>query len=115
MLGFRTDVPALMNKSLFTINASYQEGFSGTVRESLSLGVPVVASDIPANLEMNSVIPLTIFESGNANDLARALLSMNRNFSDSLKKELRNNTIARFSVEAMVDDSLKAYEGFLKK
>lgn len=113
LLGFRPDVPALMQRSKFTISASYQEGLSGTVRESLSLGIPVLASDIPANLEINKLVPLTLFKSGDADDLATCILRLkNQKISDQDKVELREKTIRAFSVKSMVEKTIAAYELF---
>lgn len=114
LLGFREDVPALMARSTFTLNASFQEGFSGTIRESLSLGVPVLASDIPANCEMNSLVPIRLFACGNEDSLAQKMLSFkNLNFSAGDKARLRRDAVARFSLETMVNESLNAYRELL--
>lgn len=114
LLGFRDDIPALMARSTFTVNASYQEGFSGTVRESLSMGTPVLASDIPANLEMNSLIPLHLFASGDAASLARGLAAFKTSvFSPTHRAELREKAVSRFSLKVMVDETVKAYQEFL--
>lgn len=114
LLGFRDDVPALMSRSCFTVNASYQEGFSGTIRESLALGIPVVASDIPANVEMNKKIPIKLFACGSHEDLARQMMTF-KNFplQPDGKSALRKKTVDAFSVERMVNDSLEAYRRFL--
>ncbi|MFZ5950203.1 MAG: glycosyltransferase [Candidatus Rifleibacteriota bacterium] len=114
LLGFRDDVPALMSRSLFTINASYQEGFSGTVRESLALGVPVLASDIPANVEMNSLVPLRLFNCGDEKSLSEGLLSFSqRPVAESERQSLRRLAVERFSVPAMVKATLDAYKELL--
>ncbi len=114
LLGFRDDVPALMSRSAFTINASYQEGFSGTIRESLSLGVPVLASDIPANLELDSLVPIELFACGDADSLARGLLKFRQNpASEKEKAMLRQKTLEKFSVDTMVNQTLQAYQELL--
>ena len=113
LLGFRPDIPSLMQRSQFTVSASYQEGLSGTVRESLSLGIPVLASDIPANLEINKLVPLTLFKSGNSENLATGILRMkNHKLSDLEKRELRSKTVKAFSVKSMVEKTIEAYELF---
>ncbi|MGM0598249.1 MAG: glycosyltransferase family 4 protein [Candidatus Rifleibacteriota bacterium] len=114
LLGFRNDVPALMQKSAFTVNASYQEGFSGTIRESLALEVPVIASNIPANVELNSMIPLLLFEAGNEASFANAIMKMKNNYPASNERhKLRELTLIHFSVEAMVKKTLWAYKELL--
>ncbi len=113
MLGFRADVPAMMKKALFTINASYKEGLSGTVRESLALNVPVLASDIPGNLEIGKLVPIKLFKSGDALNLAEQAVE----FMAELDKfqELREKTVSNFSVSSMVQKTINAYRKFIKK
>jgi glycosyltransferase involved in cell wall biosynthesis len=53
LLGFRTDVPDLLAALDVSVNAAVKgEGLSGALRESLTMGVPVVASDIAGNREL---------------------------------------------------------------
>ncbi len=109
ILGYRKDVPALFSRVRFSINASYEEGFSGTARESLAMGVPVVASAIPANREMNGIVPLRLFEPGNPESFACALLAM-RTAEDPRAAALRREaTVRAFSAGAMVAATLHAY------
>ncbi|HEY9070663.1 MAG TPA: glycosyltransferase family 4 protein [Candidatus Ozemobacteraceae bacterium] len=109
ILGYRKDVPALLARVRFSINASYEEGFSGTVRESLAMGVPVVASGIPANREMNGIVPLCLFEPGNADDFARALLEMRKPDDERIAAARREATVRAFSAGSMVEATLRAY------
>ena len=109
LLGFRPDVPALLQHATFSVNASFQEGFAGTIRESLAMNVPVVASAIPANLEMNELIPLTLFPCGNAAGLARSVLRM----KEAPRPDVRTEAVRRFSVPAMVDRTVQAYHSFV--
>lgn len=53
LLGFRTDVPDLLSCLDLSVNAAIQgEGLSGALRESLTMGVPAIASDIAGNREL---------------------------------------------------------------
>mgnify|MGYP001616584170 CR=1 FL=1 len=53
LLGFRLDVPDILSCLDVSVNAATQgEGLSGALRESLTMGVPVVASDIAGNREL---------------------------------------------------------------
>ncbi len=109
-LGFRADVPGLIGRARFTVNASYEEGFAGSIRESLAMGVPVIVSDIPANREVASRVPLHFFESGNTESLARALLSQREQKPDLLNgRKLRQRVQEEFSVSSMVQKTLAAY------
>lgn len=111
LLGFRDDVPAMIQHSNLTISASYQEGFSGTVRESLLMGVPVIASDIPSNLEINSVVPLNLFACGKPEALARCLLDQKQKVTTPEQAQnLRNLAVKAFSVSSMVEKTLAVYK-----
>jgi len=116
LLGFRKDVPALIQRSNLTVNASFKEGFSGTIRESLLIGRPVVASEIPANLEIHRKIPLLLFCPGDVQGLARqiSVLYEKKNNAEAAR-QLHLLAASLFSVEKMVADTICAYEGFLSR
>ncbi|MFZ2955517.1 MAG: glycosyltransferase family 4 protein [Candidatus Ozemobacteraceae bacterium] len=110
ILGFRTDAAALMARSHLTINASFEEGFSGTIRESLGMGIPVVASDIPANREISSLIPLSLFPVGSAKGLAETVCAqLDVPKTISARDALRKKTLECFGVTHMVASTLEAY------
>lgn len=52
LLGNRNDIPALLQEYDCFVFSSYSEGFSGAVVEAMLSGIPVLASDIPANREV---------------------------------------------------------------
>jgi glycosyltransferase involved in cell wall biosynthesis len=52
ILGFRTDIEQLIVQSECLIHLSFTEGSPNTVIEAMLLGVPVIASDIPALREL---------------------------------------------------------------
>lgn len=115
LLGFRKDVAALMQRSLFTVNASFKEGFSGTIRESLMMGKPVIASEIPANLEIHQKIPLLLFPPGDVSCLAKQISVLCKKQLDAdAARKLHLLAASFFSVEKMVEDTVCAYKSFLK-
>ncbi|NLI75633.1 MAG: glycosyltransferase [Candidatus Riflebacteria bacterium] len=110
LLGFREDVPALLAASTFSLNASYEEGLPGTVRESAAMGVPVLAADNDSNRELGRFLPLAFFRTGSADDLARGLLSFRtRSITPTERAALREAAVRSFSVPAMVAATLEAY------
>jgi glycosyltransferase involved in cell wall biosynthesis len=114
LLGFRDDVPALIAASRFTINASFEEGLAGTIRESAAMGVPVLASDNASNQELGRRLPLVFFRTGSAPDLAAALLRFRQHApSPAERQALRRAAIASFSVPAMVEATLAAYRALV--
>ncbi|MBF0406746.1 MAG: glycosyltransferase family 4 protein [Candidatus Riflebacteria bacterium] len=111
VLGFRKDVPALMSKASLYINASYQEGFSGTIREALSMGLPVVASDIPANLEAGRHAKIFFFRSGDKSSLSEAITTFfSSDINASFKEELRRSAEKVFGIKNMVECTLNYYQ-----
>ncbi|MEW6169946.1 MAG: glycosyltransferase [Candidatus Omnitrophota bacterium] len=50
-LGKRNGIPELLSTMDVSVNASYSEGMSNTILESMAAGVPVVATAIDGNLE----------------------------------------------------------------
>ena len=53
ILGFRKDAPQILSILDVSVNAAIEgEGLSGAMRESLALGVPVIASDVSGNREI---------------------------------------------------------------
>lgn len=52
-MGFRSDVPNLLSLANGSVNAAIDgEGLSGALRESLFLGIPVIATDVSGNREL---------------------------------------------------------------
>lgn len=110
LLGFRSDIPALIQRSLFTVNASFKEGFPGTIRESLCMGKPVIASAIPANIEISRIVPIALFEPGNSRLLAEEMLKMKRSVSTADRgQNVRETAVRFFSVASMAARTEAAY------
>jgi len=52
-LGFRTDIANLLSLASGSVNSALSgEGLSGALRESLFLGIPVIATDVSGNREL---------------------------------------------------------------
>lgn len=116
LLGYRSDVAWLLQRCRFSVNASFKEGFSGTVRESLLMGTPVIASEIPANLEIHHMIPLSLFAPGDAEGLARQMIKLSASSSDSdFRSCMHDRAASFFSVEKMVADTMAAYLQYLSR
>ena len=67
-----TDVLGLMRTSVAVINPSLMEGWSTTVEEAKSLGVPLILSDIPVHREQASTIA-DFFNAQSPGSLAQVL------------------------------------------
>jgi glycosyltransferase involved in cell wall biosynthesis len=97
------------NSSLF-IQSSETEGLSISLLEAMAYGLPILASEIPANLEAASDTAI-YFQSKSISDLKVKLKEVLNN--DEKNKELsrlakeRANTV--FNWDKIVDDTIRLY------
>jgi glycosyltransferase involved in cell wall biosynthesis len=63
----------LLSEAACLISPSLYEGFGIPPLEAMSLGTPVILSDIPVYKEIYSTFPVTFFKAGDADDLCRKL------------------------------------------
>ena len=61
------------------VQPSLYEGFGIPPLEAMSLGTPVLVSDIPVFKEIYADFPVTFFEAGNATDLSKRLIKLFEN------------------------------------
>ena len=117
LLGPRRDVPELLSVTTISVNCAIKgEALSGSIRESLAMGVPVIASDISGNGEIVSEGKTgMLFEPGNhaalAEKLAPALSDPDRlaAMAHAGVKLVRE----RFSSTRMAADTLALYRKFM--
>jgi len=85
------------------LNSSTQEGGANAVCEAISLGLPVVASEIPGNVGMLGEGYAGYFQSGDARALANMLVrcSEDQAFYSQLKKQVE----ARASLFTYAEES----------
>ena len=67
------------------VQPSLYEGFGIPPLEAMSLGTPVLISDIPVFKEIYETFPVTYFKAGNTEDLSLKLMNMYKNV-DNLPK-----------------------------
>ena len=72
-LGYRNDIPVLMRASLATILPSEQEGLPRCAMESLSLEVPVIATNIRGTSELLADGAGIVYQVGDIEGLANAM------------------------------------------
>lgn len=89
------DLQKLILNSEFLVQPSRYEGFGIPPLEAMSMGVPVLLSDIPVFKELYSSYPVTFFKSDNSDDLSSKILAMTP-IRIHLSNELRN----RYSYKA---------------
>ena len=70
------EVYDILSHAACLISPSLYEGFGIPPLEAMSLGTPVIMSDIPVYKEIYGKFPVRFFESGNAEDLYQHLLTL---------------------------------------
>jgi len=117
LAGFRTDIPEILSILSATVLSSLAgEGFSGVLRESMSMGVPVVATDVGGNSELvkdgktGFLVP-----SGDVHAMASAVqrLLVDRPLAQAMAREAQENVRTHYSLERMVENSIALYERVL--
>jgi len=117
-LGSRQDISELISIMDISVNASYSEGMSNTILESMASGIPVVATAVDGNLETVAdnqtgfLVP-----SKDSQALAQAIIKILRD--EALKKRLgenaRQRAMGEFSFSGMVEAFEKLYEAELTR
>lgn len=116
-LGEVDDIPALLNNTSISILSSYSEGFSNVILESMSLKVPIVASNISGVREVIGDEYEYLFIPGDVNDFktkVEALL-----ISSEQQKQVIETNYKRveeyFSVEKLGSNSFKALQAIIDR
>jgi glycosyltransferase involved in cell wall biosynthesis len=110
--GFRRDVPTLMSLcSMVVVPSLDGEGSSAVIKEAVALGTPVIASDLPGNIEVLDDFGISV-PVADADALAVAVLKL---FEDSdCGPELGDYGRVRsreWAPKKMAVSMLAAYEG----
>jgi glycosyltransferase involved in cell wall biosynthesis len=112
-LGERGDIPDLLSAADAFLLTSRSEGVPQAVTQALGLGLPVVATSV------GGVPELVIHEHtgllvppGNPQEVANALLRLASfpELAGRLGNAGRNHVVARFSLEAMLDETERLYQ-----
>src|SRR5262249_32462136 len=107
VLGYREDIPQILAASDCCVDASYAGlGLTGTIREALAVGTPVVATDLEGNPELveHRVTGLLV-PPRRPDVLARALLEIvaDRQRACAMAMEGRRRVEAGFSLAVKVE------------
>ena len=91
----------LLLSSTYFLFPSWYEGFSGALVEAMMAGIPIIASDIPMNLEAVSPENALIFEVQNIGQLANQMVFAIENPEQMAEfgSRAREEAIARFDIE----------------
>jgi len=114
-LGVRDDVPLLLRAVDVMVFPSLWEGLPGAVLESLAVGTPVVASDIPPHREIASLLPGITCVSLNASDecWANCINSLSRPTPEERAAASLRFAQSPFTLDRCVASLVVAWEGSL--
>lgn len=117
-LGYRNDINDFLRNIDIFVLPSHSEGFGISVAEAMTLGVPVIATNvggIPEIIENNEDGIIVNPES--PNDLANAIeiLATNTDLRNKFSKKGREYIVSNFSKEKMLNDIDILYENLRRK
>ena len=106
-MGSRRDIPKVLSElDIFVFSALEDEGFGIAMVEAMIAGIPILASDVGACLEIlgNGKYGY-LFEKGNPKDLTLKVLEMTNSIKNVNEKVLKAKKYAKkcFSIESMAD------------
>lgn len=114
LAGFRSDIPSVLPCLSVSVNAAVKgEGLSGALRESLCMGIPIVASDIAGNRELLSKSGADfLFPAGQAKVLAERIewvLDHPRE-AQAVVEDWKTRAAADFSIEQTIEKTAALYQ-----
>lgn len=120
-LGKKQDVrPFIANADLYvipTLNDSRKEGMPMALVEAMSMGVPVIGSNISGINYVLKDFSTFLFEAGNSVDLAnkvQSISSMNSFEREEIGKELRAYVVNNFTIERCIEQHEILYQSLVK-
>lgn len=114
LLGFRTDVSEILSLVDVSVNSAMEgEGISGALRESLTMGIPVIASDVGGNREI--VRPGgtgELFPKGDWAALAEKIIFSltNRERARAMASTGRDLVRREYTIERMAEKTMDFYK-----
>ncbi len=115
-LGFRTDIPFLLEQASIACLPSYREGLPKALLEAMAAGLPCVTTDVPgcreavAHGDNGLLVP-----AGDAAELANALkvLIQDSGLRQKMGRRGRERVEREFSSEIIIGQTLALYEAIL--
>lgn len=116
LIGNRSDIPELLNLANFFAFPSWYEGLPGALIEAMMSNTPIIASNIPENLECIDENCAEIFEKGNIVSLVSSLKMVIKNEARMFEKaeRARSMAIKNFSIANIAQEYEKTYESLIK-
>jgi glycosyltransferase involved in cell wall biosynthesis len=102
-LGFRKDVRCVVGAARATLLCSDQEGLPRSVMESMSLGVPVIGSDIRGTRELLEGSAGYLYELGNIRQLSQAMaLVLDRPEEAAHRAQLACSNLSTYTLPRLI-------------
>ena len=116
-LGYRNDIPVLMRASLATVLPSEQEGLPRCAMESLSLGVPVIATNIRGTSELLAEGAGIAYEVGDIEGLTNAMQYIINNpaTAKEMGKVGRTQVLEKYELGKIIQMHEQLYSRALQK
>jgi glycosyltransferase involved in cell wall biosynthesis len=108
-IGHRSDISAVYNSLDIMVSASHGEGFSNAVAEAMGCGVPCVVTDVG---DSSSIVDKwgEVVPPNDPTALARGIIKLLERLTkeSSLKLQVRNRIVAKFSVAQCIQSTKTA-------
>lgn len=115
-LGFRSDLPEIMDRAGILLAPCPVEGFGLTLLEAMASGLPIVAARAAGHLDMLSGLdPRSLFTPDDADDAARNLRSLADDDAgrDALARAVQDRQRHDFSIRVQADGTEAVYRSAL--
>jgi glycosyltransferase involved in cell wall biosynthesis len=113
-LGLRDDIPKLLAASDLSVISSHEEGFSNVILESMAAGLPIVATNVGGNSEavVDGVTGWLVAPKRPAAMAEKIIdLLQDPKKARSWGEQGRERVNKKFTIERMVQEHIKLYEG----
>lgn len=116
LAGYSTQVAAWMRRATVLVSVSHFEGSPNTVLEAMSVGCPLVVSDIPQHREILDDSSAAFCDPTDARSIARVLGEVLQHPAASKERSIRAAARAReFSIENAAQEYLRVYRSLVRR
>lgn len=118
-LGNRKDIHLILNSLDTFVFSSNRDTFGIALIEAMLMGVPCIASDIPALIEItNNGKSAYLFKAGDSNDLEAKINKLIKKNNLEVKSKVNSSkkwALGNFSIEKHINNLTKLYNRLLKE
>lgn len=116
LLGNRRDIPELLKLSNLFIFPSWYEGLPGALIEAMMAETPIIASNIPENLECLSLDEALIFKKGDIHDLENKIVWALRNPNDMMERarKAQKSAVNKFDISKISERYEQVYGNIME-